>query len=1013
MESWEANNKKGSCIIDCRSRQDIIRQIERLARSYVPEWKFSTNNPDAASVIGMIFANQTMESIKKLNQVLDKYHVEFANMYGVSLKPAIPAKSICTLQISEGMRSGAELKKGTQVMGVADNDEEIVFAFAHDIYAVNTKLTDILETSGREQMAVAYRGSFSELDYIDLQKHPVFDESNEVESFSMFSMQGRNIHRQAVIMYFSCFPDMQGQSLRLRFQGNLPDEQLADLFTDKGNFTLSYITEEGLKEFDSVKSEAGFVEIINSSNLPQVAYGEEKMTALVLELQHPVGETINLHKIELFMKSQQVRADFLCNGRNELSGEVFCPFTQQPALYNEFYIGHQFLFEQKGADLTLCFHLDFVRFSPQSLAIHEPDLRIIKRKQKRSYQEAHYECRIQEVTFDYFNGKGWKRLSASVDTTAIFSKEDHAGDYSINFTVPYDWESVIQGGYEGKCIRMQITRADNCYMQNVEYIYPVLSGLNLQMNEQINGIEPQRLLQIQGSKVEDVTSKIRHSEEFYAFRQLPYPGDYVYWGFDHPLGCGPFTVFVELEKALAFKEPEMVYSYSSSNGFKELKVIDYTDSFQNSGIIMFIPPADMAEYEVEGVRRYWIRIEDKKHCFATNRNYTPNVRKIHMNAVMVENVVEKEEQDYYMDAVTSNMRFSLNSDNILSVQVWVNEKEQLSEDEMNALLGDDSVGVKAEYNFLGGIEEFYVLWHEVDSFDNCGEMQRCYCVDRGKNELIFGDGINVKIPQCTDGIAFKSRVCCCDGEKANVRAESIDRFCSSVFSVEQVINPIDAYSGTNLEEMQDALKRGSNILSSRKRMITENDYVKETLAFSDMISQVSCVTGVTCSGNSDDSVISLVILMEDYKKGDYSFRNLKEPLKDYLMNRCEITCGISEIQIVEPIFVRISLDIWLNVPDLSKSLEIKHRWMNRIADFLEPVKTDSGSRIRIGKLLSVRQIRLMLSTLEDTADIVHMNVFAEYTFQHSHYRMSLDRIKENPFMICCNGRHNIYIDEIS
>lgn len=959
--------------IDDRNRNDLLDNIARLAASYVPEWKFDTNhlnrtNPDPLSVIAVIFANQTEENIKRLNMVLHKYHIEFANMYEMARKPAIPARTICTLGVSGGIRPGVDIKKGTQVIGTTQDGEEVIFSFAHDISAVGAQLTDVIAASGHEKKVVAY---------------------SVEDGFPLFSYKGENIHRQALAMCFAGFRDIQEQDFRICFEGNFSSERLAEIFADQAHFTMSYISEDDL-------------------------------TAVVLEMTEPIEENIVLKNIELFAARQRVRPEFIWNGRSEAAGEIYAPFTQQPALYDEFFIGQDFLFAQQGTGLTLHFDLSFDRFLSGTAVGEDPDLRIVKRKPQNNLKRPHYISCVQEVTFEYFNGKGWKRLPADMDVSALFSKETNAGAYDVCFEAPADWESVVQGGYEGRCIRMQAVRADNCYMQEVEYIYPVLTGLSISMNEQSRGVFPQKIIKIQGREEEDITGAIAAGQEIPVFTQLEYAGDYVYLGFDRALGSGPVSMFVRLEKSLAFKGLELSFSYSARSGFKPLKVVDDTDSFQNPGRILFAPPSDMTACEVEGVERWWLRIEDCGRYFAVGQGEVPFVKEIHMNAVMVENIIEKEEQNYYIDVVTPNMRFSLYSDNILSVEVWVNEKEQLSGEEMKALMQDKTIRTKAEYNFLGEIEEFYILWNETDSFEHqvhrdlaagaADHAKRCYCIDRGRSEIVFGDGVQVKVPLCVNDIAFKARVTCCDGEKANIPAGSIDRFRGTVLSVEEIRNPIDAYGGTNLEEMNDTLERGSNILSSRRRMVSERDYIQETLAFSDAVEQAACVTGLMKNGTRDDAVISMVLLMKDYQKGSYSFRSIQEPLKNYLMSCCEVTCGISDVQIVEPVFVKISMDIWLNVPDMSESLELKQQWIEKITNFLEPVRQNGSNGWRIGRLPGERQIRLMLGSFEDTAQIAQMNVTAQYTYHQREYITGLDRVEKNPFMVCCNGIHHVYIN---
>lgn len=980
-------NRETGYQIDSRSRKDLLDEIRVLSECYAPEWKFDTDNPDPLSVIARIFANQTEENIKRLNMVLHKYHIEFANMYGMSRRPAIPAKTICTLEVGGGNFSGVELKQGAQVIGTTQDGDELIFSFTHDINAINAELTDVIEVSATGRKAVTY---------------------NVEDGFPLFSYEGENIHRQAVVMYFDRPFDIWNQPVQMHFRGNQSSGRLAELFADRELFSLSYLTGEGAVPFDRVRCVGDFVEM--QSKLPDSTF-----MAAVVEMKGALQENIALSQIELTTSRKKMRPEFLWNGRSEIVSGSFCPFTEQPVLYNEFFIGQESLFGQQGAELTISFRLAFETFTAGSPVEEQTVLRVVRRKPAGSLQRPHYRCYIQEITFEYFNGKGWRRLPADFDISALFAREENAGNYNICFEVPDDWESVAQGGYEGRCIRMQIVRADNCYMQEVEYVYPVLSDFGVCMNERSRGIMPRRVVRLQGTKETDITAWLAGGMDIPVFSQLAYGGDYVYLGFDRPLGSGPVSIFAQLRRSQTFKNLELSFAYSAGSGFKPLKVLDDTESFQHSGRIMFAPPSDMTECEIEGVRRYWVRIEDETGYFADMRNEAPFVRKIYRNAVMVENIIEKDEQDYYLDVVVPNMRFPLYSDNILSAQVWVNEKEQLSSGEMKALIQDKSVKTRVEYNFLGEIEEFYVLWSEVDSFENRSEKddtKRCYCIDRGRSEIVFGDGVQVKVPLCLDDIAFKAKVVCCDGERANIRAGSIDRFRGAVISVEAVQNPIDAYGGTNLEEMDDALKRGSNILSSRRRMVSERDYIRETLAFSDSIEQVKCVAGLMRNGTRDDAVVSLVLLMKDYRQGSYSFRSIQGTLKDYLMRHCEITCGVSDVQIVEPVFVKISVDIWLDTPDVRTSLELKHRWLGEITEFLEPVKHASSGRWQIGMLPAARQIRLMLGSLEDTARIAYMNVTAQYTYDQHDYTMELDRVEKNPFMLCCNGTHNIYINRV-
>lgn len=61
--------------IDPRTESDLRAQMAELAHSYTPEWAFDPDKPDIGSVIGLLFASQLAGNIRRLNQVVDKYHM--------------------------------------------------------------------------------------------------------------------------------------------------------------------------------------------------------------------------------------------------------------------------------------------------------------------------------------------------------------------------------------------------------------------------------------------------------------------------------------------------------------------------------------------------------------------------------------------------------------------------------------------------------------------------------------------------------------------------------------------------------------------------------------------------------------------------------------------------------------------------------------------------------------------------------------------------------------------------
>ena len=152
--------KHNDVLLDPRSVQDLRGEIRRLAASYTPEWAFSDTNPDVGSVVGLIFANQMEENIRRMNLVMEKYHTEFVNMLNLSLRPAYPASGVVVMNLIEGSVTGVQVPAGTRLIGQEDTEDarQIFFETVSDLYVTGAKLTDVFQASGTFGKLLPVRG---------------------------------------------------------------------------------------------------------------------------------------------------------------------------------------------------------------------------------------------------------------------------------------------------------------------------------------------------------------------------------------------------------------------------------------------------------------------------------------------------------------------------------------------------------------------------------------------------------------------------------------------------------------------------------------------------------------------------------------------------------------------------------------------------------------------------------------------------------------------------------------
>ena len=89
--------------------------------------------------------------------------------------------------------------------------------------------------------------------------------------------------------------------------------------------------------------------------------------------------------------------------------------------------------------------------------------------------------------------------------------------------------------------------------------------------------------------------------------------------------------------------------------------------------------------------------------------------------------------------------------------------------------------------------------------------------------------------------------------------------------VQNIYNPEPAYGGSDMESMERVLQRGAGLLSSRGRFVTEQDYEREVLYFSDAIDKAAVIAGIGKDGIYRERMLYIVLLMKDYQSGKNSF----------------------------------------------------------------------------------------------------------------------------------------------
>lgn len=973
-------NRKTTEEIEDKTSEAILEQMKALAASYTPEWEFTMENPDAGSVLAMIFARQMERNIREACGAPDRFRLELTNMLGLACRPPVPAKSTVVMELNSAAVEGTAVAAGTRLLADGADGNKLVFRTCGDLYAVNVRLTHMIGISGRCQKAVPYWGD-------GIKPGPV----------KLFDFSEEGIWKSGVLLCHRTILDTKDARIYLKISGCSPDKEEAGQLCDPEYFEFYYSGGNGFVRADTPVYDNGIITVFLGESAGKQKYGDSEYGMIYIKTKRPVADSVIFRSVRLSAEGREAACEFLSRRDMEVHGERIFPFGEKIELYDEFYIGSSQVFGKAGAIVLLEFELEFEeRCYRYEAAAPQPDLRPVKRKPRYISREIICRTGAEEVAVEYYNGTGWRKVPVDRDLGGLFDGS-LTGLVKLSFCCPENWEKTAEGGYEGMILRIRVVRADNCYQLPCIHKLPVISAIKLSYSWEKRWEAPDRIVVCSGTKQQEV----KPGSSFTAFAPVPYSGEYVFFGFEGCFAGGPVRMLLDIRQEGSPEPGKIRYEYSSKDGFSRLLVADHTEGLSGSGTISFLPPRDMVKTEVLGIKKYWIRMEDTEGRFRPEGCRLPVLKELLMNAAEVENVETGPEEEFYLDGTTAGEEVHLGNQPVLDALVFVNERAILSASETEQLLLEAPDKVRVEYGYSGEITACFVRWEEVESFRNSGPEDRHYVLDRSRRILKFGNGVRGKSVGEKNGTAYTVEVRCCDGEAGNVPENTISAPEHNLLFIGSIRNPFPACGGGNQESRRQLCARGTNRISSFGRLVSGLDYIREILSYSNHIVCASY-------GGRRDRRVSFILLMRDYQDGSASFNRIKGPLKEHLQKSCDSFLQESNLIFMEPVFIQISVQVWIRVKQTEEPFAVLQKLLDSIRDFIEPVPEGRKKGWKIGSFPQLNQITAMLHSCGPLGYVAYVTANAAYHDGKGIHEMDLEDLGERPFAIGVNGDHRVH-----
>jgi len=1025
--------------IDDRNRAALIEEMMRMAPFYTPEWRFRPeDDPDPGSALALLFAHLLEGNIKRLNQVPYKSLLAFLNRFHVELAQARPALAQVTFRLTEGSPEPVYVEEGTQLSAIIPGDPEpVLFETAQPVLLTTARLTDVLSVSpSRDRIVrIADEGGMAEL-------------ADGGRGTALFGPEGINLQEHAMYVQHDYLFLLDNPAYLEFTLYNTHNEhalpETAALLSDTRKVQWEYCSGGQWFAFDRVYGQGAMIRLVKLTKLSidrQMYNGVNGhwIRCRAVTLKDEPGEA-SLAKVQFdrfLMKSEYAAPrdeDGIAPDRlyyNDIqvdAGEGCEPFGDYFAQFGLFYIANKEAFSKKGANVKLSFDLTFRQH--RLLPDRPPQInwKPIMKRHEVDKTEIPDPVTIEQVQWEYWNGSAWVKLPVDASVQKLFSIPwEGMEEKSLSFVCPGDLEQIFVNGEENYWIRGRIVQINNAYSPNAIYYAPVMQDLRIRFGYDRPVEPPQHLFILNHLRLQERTNEVRTGGvAFRPFLKLEGRHPALWLGFDSPPVRGPINLHLALKQRRVTEEdvPFIEWEYLRQSGggaaWSPLTAFDSTNGLTESGDIRFVGPHDFALGEHYGMQRYWIRAVNRDGRYDRDEEAAnvPRALQLALNTTLaiqqqtipgelpqrveLYDAAEERSIEYYVLAETP----------VLSEEVWVDETDSLSKEELDRLLAEHPASVEAVRDSEDDVLRVWVRYQAVEQFLRSGPDDRHYVIDRATGRLAFGSGLAGKMPARAGEDAVRVTYAAGGGKRGNVPAGTLTVLQDSIAFVDSVTNSFPAAGGCDAGTVEEAIVRGPKLFQHRNRAVTAEDYEWLTREAHPNVAKVKCLPNVNVKLQKEPGALSIVVLPRSGIGNGAHFQELKRTVEAKLLTKSASSLAFpGSLQVMEPALLEIGIQAVVWVRSMDDVVPVEREVLRKLDAYLDPLTGNAdGAGWGIGQVV---HHSMFYSLLKSVGPVLHVPQLAfDVVKVESGDRTEWNpaRLSEVPHGVVVSGRHRITVE---
>jgi len=417
--------------------------------------------------------------------------------------------------------------------------------------------------------------------------------------------------------------------------------------------------------------------------------------------------------------------------------------------------------------------------------------------------------------------------------------------------------------------------------------------------------------------IDNTTANEKEDMYFPPFGDSAPVGAELLLGFDRPLEGKEIHLFIDLfegdlppvgEGRPGHEPPpvsvsvQLAWEYLAADEWKPLDINkDDTWALNKSGSLLFTAPLEMDK----GDNLYWIRCRLK----AGKYEIIPVINRILLNTVPA----------FQVETVKNEI---LGEGDGFPGQIAILKKSP-------AIRGSLEVQVQGE-------NSEWEKWEMKEDFESSGPDDPHYIFNPEKGEIIFGNGMNGRIPQKWRliRVSYKTTL----GTRGNI--PKLQNFEVKGYEGDSVKNLAKASGGKDAETVEKAKAQARKDFKIPYRAVTSDDF--EQLALDAPGIRVARAKSIPnyIPGSPNNPVYGAVtvVIVPFSRKGT----DTPKPGKGFLRTLCnhldKFRLITTDLYIIGPEYVKISVTCKIRKKKISSSIEVKNRVNKALEEFLSPLQ---------------------------------------------------------------------------